>query len=112
MMMAVSSFINNNHAMVGIVNSQLPAPVIVLADDASCYQSNDGAIALVGSPNLLWTYVWYDINGIQVGTGNGANSLSAENIMLKLLLIIILIVLLFLPVIITEPDSFNIRGFT
>ena len=101
-----SSFINNNHAVVGIVNSQLPAPVIAVTDDASCYQSNDGAIALVGSPNLLWTYVWYDINGIQVGTGNGANSLSAGEYYVEAS---------FnnntnctsvsLPVIITEPDS-------
>jgi hypothetical protein len=67
----------NNHAVVGAVNPQLPVPSIAVTNDASCYEGNDGAIALVGTPNTNYNYTWYDTNGNQVGAGNTANNLEA-----------------------------------
>jgi len=67
----------NDQALVGSVNPQLPAPLVVVTNDASCYDGNDGAIALVGAPDPAWAYTWYDTNGNQVGTGNTANNLEA-----------------------------------
>ncbi len=67
----------NNQAVVGAVNPQLPVPSIAVTNDVSCYDGNDGAIALSGTLNVNYNYTWHDTNGNQVGTGNTANNLEA-----------------------------------